>query len=269
MKKTFKIVVILMVIVLSVSSLSLMIDVFSGRSDSDIENPIIPSDTFVADIKLPSSPDYESFYDDVPIVYEGTDDKDLGYLSVVDNYIYYDGVSKFSFSDNSLRPYATVYLYDPSRLGYEEPIDMRSYSYLKVEFDILYDNIDQQNKCLLGCVIYPMIRGNGYMANPSVHSVFIHNDKTVEDVKVHVGNKKVYYYSNPLHVEYIIEIDKDNLKNSRMQTFIDGELASDNYGSSLFTKDVYNLTELRITNFNSESSESSVGFDNLRISYYK
>ena len=282
MKKVIRIVFIFMILIVSISSISLMADVFGGGNDVPkreptvnntpgdwIEDPIEPEEPAIPDIQLPAEATSTLSYEEVAYHKLGKDP--YCYLALDANYITYSGPSNYIFEGNS-NAFVSIALIDPCPGNeiYTNGIDMKTYSYVKVEFDILNDKYNVDERSLLGCTIYPIGRydTDKYTIN---REQWLDVKTGINTGTFEVQDRKEYrsFSAESHHVEYVIEINSDDTSMSRMQIFINDQLVFDNYGQELYTADIEYLSEIRLTCFESFSDDSSIGLANLEISVYE
>ncbi len=281
MKRFLRIVFILLIVIVSISATASISNLFVSDDVPDreptadnivkdpSEDPVEPEEPLIPDIQLPSEATSTLSYEEVAYHMLAKDPN--SYLTLDGNYIAYSGPSSYSFNDES-NAFVSVALIDPCSGSeiYTNGIDMNVYSYVKLEFDILNDKYNADEKSVLGCTIYPIGRYNTDAYN-------INRDQWL-DVKtgINTGTFEIQdrleyrsYSAETHHVEYVMEINSDDTSMSRMQIFINGELVFDNYGQELYTADIEYLSEIRLTYFESFSKNSSIGLANLKISVYE
>ena len=270
MKKVIRIVFIFMILIVSISSISLMADVFGGGDDVPKREPTVnntPGDSpepVIPGIQLPAEATSTRFYEEV--TYHKLSKDPNSYLTLDGNYIVYNGPSNYIFEDES-NAFVSIALIDPCLDSeiYTNGIDMKTYRYVKLEFDVLKSD----DKSILGCSIYPIGRYN-------TDKYIVNRDQWIDiksgintgtfDISDSSGNT---FAADTHHLEYLMEIDTDDTSKSRMQIFIDERLVFDNYGQELYTADIEYLSEIRLTYFESASPNSSIGIGNLEISVYE
>ena len=281
MKKLFKIICGILMIAICLSSISLMGDVFGDRDDvpdreptvdntpeDTPEDPVEPEEPAIPNIQLPAEATSTLSYEEV--TYHKLSKDPNSYLTLDGNFISYSGPSNYNFVDES-NAFVSIALIDPCSGSeiYTNGIDMKTYSYVKLEFDILNDKYNVDERSVLGCTIYPIGRYN-------TDQYLINRDQWI-DVKssINTGTYDIsdssenIFTADTHHVEYVMEINTDDTSMSRMQIFINGELVFDNYGQELYTADIEYLSEIRLTYFESVSDNSSIGIGNLEISVYE
>ena len=265
-------------IAICLSSISLMAEMFGGGDDVPKREPTVnntpgdwlePEEPAIPDIQLPAEATSTLSYEEV--VYHNLGKDPYGYLTLDGNYITYSGPSNYIFEGNS-NAFVSIALIDPCPGNeiYTNGIDMKTYSYVKVEFDILNDKYNVDERSLLGCTIYPIGRydTDKYTIN---REQWLDVKTGINTGTFEVQDRKEYrsFSAESHHVEYVIEINSDDTSMSRMQIFINDQLVFDNYGQELYTADIEYLSEIRLTCFESFSDDSSIGLANLEISVYE
>lgn len=148
-------------------------------------------------------------------------------------------------------------------------IPLDAYSYFKIEFDVLKTT----SAPVLGCSFSLLGRAGGFVAESlSISKSHIRVDVLGgnDSLCVETYNGKLIE-GDSFHVVYVLEIDKENLDQSRMQVFINDVLYEDSlYYDGLFTKkDVTDITAISVTGFNTTDKKAEISFENLVVTGYQ
>lgn len=280
MKQITKAILIFMILVFALSSVAMIGGLFSN---DDAANTVIRKPNITdGDFDPIVLPDYGSTILKTPNItfHENKINKDdVGYLSLKDGYIIYNGEAEYDYkSVNGDRvPYVQIALIDPLEATeiYSNGIAMANYSKIKVEFDILNDYKSYADlSSMLGCTIYPVARGiksDGTIITGVNKNTYINTNNGHGDGKFGItAPTGISLEAKKIHVEYVLDIDQENPSNSKMQVIANDTLVFENAdGSALFSNPVDFLSEIRISFFNSQNELSAIGFNNLVVTVFE
>lgn len=141
------------------------------------------------------------------------------------------------------------------------------YSHFKVEFDVFNGS---ETASVLGCS-FSLVGRNTANASESLSlskmAVKLSDENGLCCVETFNGEKIV---GESFHVVYVVEVDKENYNQSRMQVFVNDVLYEDSiYFDGLFSDiDVDRITAVTVNDFNTDGYDASISFKNLIVTGY-
>lgn len=267
MKRSFKIIVSILVVILCISSFSLMLDVFkdddksSGNRSPSVIVPIDPGDTEEPEEPSPEDPEpVRRVINDNETSITSIGKNHSGVLSLENGAVSYNGDTP------SGSEYVDLPLVNPTG-EFVKGIELVNYSRIEISLEYYYTEGD-----FFGFSIYLVGRDEKNESTVSkLSEIILSSEYTDENgfelFSVDTKGTDFTNCMNSVDVKYVIDVDKEYANNSIISVYYNGELCVN--GIPLFENlDVKYLPSIRFKNF---VDDAAGGFeiDNFTVAVYE